>query len=320
MAIAVLLLVAGSTSASPAPKPGDASRSAEPCGWRTDPPRTYDHVVWVVLENHSYPDLIGEPGSPAAASSPYLAELARSCGLATDFWAVTHPSLPNYLAMVSGRTGGVTKSCTPAQCPQDRRTVFDQLRAKGKTWRVFAESMPTACRRTDAYPYVVRHNPPAYFPDVAGCDRRDLPMGTPRAGRLVNVLADGRLPDLTLVIPDQCHNTHDCPVEEGDRWLSEVVPKVIDGPDYRAGRTALFVTWDEGEGGYGGQSCRKDADRSCHIVTVVVSPTTGPGTRAGNRYDLYSLLETSQRMLGLRPLLGHAADDRTRSMRRGFGL
>jgi phospholipase C len=277
-------------------------------------------VVWVVLENHSFEDLIGGSGSPQHDTSPYLNRLARDCGLATDFWAVTHPSLPNYLAMVSGRTGGVTTSCPPASCPQHRRTVFDRLRSDGGSWRVFAESMPRACRRADRYPYVVRHNPPTYFPGVAGCRRFDVPMGDPRTGRLARVLADGRLPSLTLVVPDQCHNTHDCPVGTGDRWLSRVVPRVLDGPDYRAGRTALFVTWDEGAGGYAGQSCRREPDRSCHIATVVVSPTTRPGTRSSTRFDLYALLETTQRMLGVGPLLGHAGDDRTRSMRAEFDL
>jgi phospholipase C len=320
LTVSALVLVACSTATPPTATGADAARSGEPCGWRDQAPRTWDHVVWVVLENHSFGDLIGDPGSAAATTSPYLTRLARSCGLATDFWAVTHPSLPNYLAMVSGRTGGVTRSCTPAQCPQHRRTVFDQLRRQDMTWRVFAESMPGACRRTDAYPYVVRHNPPTYFPGVAGCGRRDLPMGTTSEGRLVDVLAAGRLPELTLVVPDQCHNTHDCPVGEGDRWLSELLPTILDGADYREGRTAVFVTWDEGAGGDPGQSCRRAPDESCHIVTVVVSPTTVPGTRSGTRYDLYSLLETTERMLGITTFLGHAADERTRSMRPAFGL
>ena len=126
------------------------SPSEQPCGWRATAPRTYDHVVWIVLENHSFGDLVGDPSSPADVGAPYLNALARACGLATDFRAITHPSLPNYLAMVSGRTGGVDRSCTPAQCPQRRRTVFDQVHDAGGRWRVLAEALPTACRRTDA--------------------------------------------------------------------------------------------------------------------------------------------------------------------------
>lgn len=317
---ALVALGACSAEAAPPPLVAETTGSGPPCGWRAEAPATYDHVVWVVMENHSFGDLIGAPGSGPDRTSPYLNRLARSCGLATNAWAVTHPSLPNYLAMVSGRTGGITESCTPAQCPQRRRTVFDQLQSQGGSWRVFAESMPGPCRRTDAGPYVVRHNPPTYFRGIAGCGRRDLPMGTTGRGPLVDLLADGGLPDLTLVIPNQCHNTHDCPIARGDLWLSRLVPRILDGPDYRAGRTALFVTWDEGEGGSGGQSCRDDADSSCHIVTVVVSPMTGPGDRSSTRFDHYSLLETTEQLLGVRPLLGHAADDRTRSMRDAFGL
>jgi phospholipase C len=319
---AVLPASAGSVLAGPARVPSSAAGSAadQPCGRRAQPPRTYDHVVWIVLENHSYDELVGEPGSPADLQAPYLNALARSCGLATDFRAITHPSLPNYLAMVSGRTGGVADSCRPSQCPQRRRTVFDQVRASGGRWRVLAEAMPGPCRRTDAYPYVVRHNPPTYFPETPGCRRNDLPMGTPTSGRLVDLVADGRLPRLTVVIPDQCHNTHDCDVPAGDEWLEQVVPQVLDGPDYRAGRTALFITYDEGAGGVAGQSCRRDYDESCHVVTVVVAPSVLPGTRSSVRVDHYGLLKTTERMLGIRRLLGHAGDDRTRSLRAAFRM
>ena len=322
LALAAVAAVVPAGAASPLPTSAGtevAALSDRPCGWRDAPPRTYDHVVWIVLENHSFGELVGPPGSTADRQAPYLNSLARSCGLATRFRAITHPSLPNYLAMVSGRTGGVTTSCTPAGCPQRRRTVFDQVRRSGRSWRVFAESMPRACRRSDAYPYVVRHNPPTYFPDLRGCRTSDLPMGTTSGGPFVDVLAEGRLPALTVVVPNQCHNTHDCDIPIGDAWLSELVPQIVDGPDYRAGRTAVFVTYDEGAGGTAGQSCRRDYDESCHIVTVAVAPSIAPGTRSAVRYDLYSLLETTERMLRL-ARLGHAADDRTRSLRGPFGL
>jgi phospholipase C len=301
-------------------RPERAPAGAEAvCGWRDSPPPTYEHVVWVVLENHSYDDLFGAPGSAAATISPYLNSLAASCGSATNSWSVTHPSLPNYLAMVSGSTGGVTKSCTPAQCPQRRRTLFEQVRAQGGSWRVLAESTPGDCRRTDAYPYVVRHNPATYFPAIAAdCHRFDRPMGSPTDGRLADLVRTGHLPTFLLVVPNQCHNTHDCDVAAGDTWLSQVVPLIVGGPDYRAGRTAVVVTWDEGKDGYGGQNCRMVADRTCHLATVVISPTTPPGTRSSTRFDHYSLLETTERALGIPTLLGHAADPATTSMRGAF--
>jgi hypothetical protein len=304
-----------SSAAHQTPRQTVANRA---CGWRPSPPARYDHVVWVLMENHSHSQLIGRRGSAVARRSPYLNSLARRCGEARRYYAVTHPSLPNYLALASGSTGGVHPPCTPATCPQRRPTVFDQLTAAGRDWRVYAEGMPRPCHRTDSGRYVVRHNPPTYFP-VADCAGNDLPMGTTARGRLVDDLAGNRLAALTVVVPDQCHNTHDCPIGVGDRWLSRLVPRILASPAYRAGSTALVVTWDEGAGGTAGQDCRARQDASCHLATVVASPATRPGTRARARFDHYSLLEATARMLGLPPL-GHAADRRTRDLRSAFRL
>jgi hypothetical protein len=98
------------------------------------------------------------------------------------------------------------------------------------------------------------------------------------------------------------------------------VPQILNGPDYAAGRTAVVVTWDEGSNGVRGTRCRRERPTSCHLVTVVISPTTEPGTRSARRFDHYSLLETTERMLGITRHLGHAADERTHSMRRAFDL
>jgi phosphatidylinositol-3-phosphatase len=315
VALTALLTVPG--------EPPAAARSTveQPCGWRTQPPATYDHVIWVFFENRSYGDLIGPAGSRERRRAPYLNTLARRCGLATDYWGITHPSLPNYLAAVSGATGGVERSCTPRQCPQRRRTLFQQLTARQLTWRVYAESMPTRCRRTDAYPYVVRHNPAAYFPWIArDCARWAVPMGTPRHGRFADHLAEGRLPSLSVVIPNQCHNTHDCRIATGDAWLSRLMAEILRSPDYRAGSTAVFLTYDEGAGGSPGRNCRTKPARSCHIVTVVVSPSTVIGMRSGRRFDHYSLLRTTEGLFGIETLLRHAGDARTRDMRSAFGL
>ncbi len=310
------------TSTSASSSVAGARTAASPCGWRTTPPARYDHIVWVVLENHSFEDVIGAKGSSTARRSPYVNGLAARCGLATRSVAVTHPSLPNYLALASGRTGtgAVTSSCRPDGCPQRQATVFGQLSARGRTWRVYAEGMPGACRHTDSGRYVVRHNPPTYFPALAAdCATSDVALGSPSGGRLGSDLARRRLPALSVIVPDQCHNTHNCPVATGDRWLAQVLPRVLASRNYRAGRSAVILTWDEGKGGRRGENCRRTRDRSCHVVTVVIGPSTRPGTRSAIPIDHYALLKTTEELLGL-PLLGHAGDPSTPSLRGPFHL
>jgi hypothetical protein len=83
---------------------------------------------------------------------------------------------------------------------------------------------------------------------------------------------------------------HDCPVSTGDAWLSVFMSDVLASPEYQAGDTAVFITWDE------------SSDSSLHIPTLVISPSTVPGTRVGDRYDHYSMLRTTEDLLGVRPL------------------
>ncbi len=318
-AAASIVMLLGVTAASPplASEP-PASR---PCGRQAHAPAQWDKVIWVVFENHSYGDVIGASGTEAARQAPYLNALARSCGVATNYWGLAHPSLPNYLAMVSGSTWGVTSTCLPAVCARDATTIFSKVRRLGLGWRVYAESMPTNCRRTNAYPYVVRHNPAPYFRGLRGeCAERDVPLGSVSHGRLADNLANGHLRSFSVVVPNNCHNTHDCSRRVGDQWLSELVPTIINSKYYRAGRVALFITYDEGAGGGAGQDCRRHPDRSCHVATVVVSPSTVPGTKSSHYANHYSLLKTTQRMLGIKRLLGHAGDRTTRGMRTAFNL
>lgn len=271
---------ATASSSAGATRSPDASR---PCGTAAQPPDRYTAVVWVWLENRS---------SSALAGMPYLSGVARACGLATDYHAITHPSLPNYLAAVSGSTGGVHSDCSPGSCPQRRTTIFDQVRSTDREWRAYQEGMPHNCAQASSGRYAPKHNPAAYFTQLAAdCARWDVPLD-PAFNRDV---ANGRLPGFSFVTPDLCHDGHDCRVATVDRWLSGWLPTVLDGPDYRRGRTAVFVTWDESELGGGNR-----------VATVVIAPSVRPGTRAGGRFTHYSLLRTTEEMLGLPPLAAAA--------------
>src|ERR1043165_4399002 len=117
------------------------------CGALSGQPSAVSHVIVIVMENHSYDELIGPIGSAAAARAPYLnGTLKRRCGLATNYHAITHPSLPNYIAMVAGSTGGISSDCT--SCTTSASSLFGQLRRNARSWRVFAESMPSYCSST----------------------------------------------------------------------------------------------------------------------------------------------------------------------------
>jgi phosphatidylinositol-3-phosphatase len=254
------------------------------------PPPRYDHVVWIVMENHSYDQIIG------SSDVPYINQLVAQHGLATNFHAESHPSLPNYIAMTSGSTQGVSDDDPPADHPLDVPSIFSLLPAGGS--RSLQESMPSNCAKFDSGEYAVRHNPQAYYVNVGNdCSKYNVPLGD--------------TPDLsarfTFVTPNLINDMHDGTVSDGDTWLSTFVPKVLSSAEYAAGRAALFITWDE-----------DDLLGDNHVPTLVIAPSVAPGTEVTARLDHYSLLRATLEMLDVTPLLGNAAT--AADMRTPFNL
>ena len=249
------------------------------------------------MENRSYSQVLGPSGS-----ADRLAAYARRCAVATSYYALTHPSLPNYLAAVSGSTGGVTTDCSPASCPQRRASMFGQITNHHRAWRGFAESMRSRCDRASYDSYAARHNPAVYFTPVrAACRQWDLAMGG-ATGPFATQLRQQRLRAFTFVTPNLCHDGHDCSTATADDWLGRWLDRIVASPSYDAGHTVVFITWDEGLTGSDNR-----------IATVVIGPSVQPGTRSATRFSHYSLLRTTEELLGL-PLLGHAKT--AHSMRR----
>ncbi|MDX6560298.1 MAG: phosphatidylinositol-3-phosphatase [Gaiellales bacterium] len=330
IALAAVLVGAGMQ----APIAAQVARSAEPaaarsavastvdaCGRTRHPPARYDHVIWIWLENHSYDAVIG------ARATAYTNRLRAGCGLASNFHNETHPSLPNYIAATSGGTQGITNDCQPAECSRDVQSIFGQVAARGLTWASYQESMPRPCdleAGTGTRPagdYAPKHDPAVYFlPLRPGCGKRVVPLGTPASGPLARALESGTLPAFSFITPNLCNDTHDCPVATGDAWLSRWVPALVASPAYRAGRTVIFVTWDEGEGGSTNDCASNARDVGCHVATLVVSPSTPRGVRSDALYNHYALLKTTEQLLGIRRHLGHANDPGTHSMRPAFHL
>jgi hypothetical protein len=234
------------------------------------------HVVWVLMENKDYSSVVG-PGS-----APYINRLARRYGLATDYSAISHPSLPNYIALTSGSDQGISDDSDPSSHRLNVPSIFSQLPGGGS--RSLEQGMPSNCAKSDSGGYAVRHNPETYYTNLGQeCRRDDVPFGAK--------------PDLsarfTFVTPNLTNDMHDGSIGDGDRFLQSYVPALMATPQYRSGGTVIFIVWDENEGGSGNR-----------VPCIVISPFTH-GVRDGTRYSHYSLLRTTEALLGL-PLLGHA--------------
>ena len=260
-----------------------------PCTGAAVPAR-WDHVIWIWMENHSYGEVIG------SSAAPYENSLARACGLATNYHGVSHPSLPNYMAGTGGTTAGITTDCSPsATCRSTGSSIFGQIASSGRRWRSYEESMPSSCDLAPSGEYAVKHNPAAYYTAIRSqCRSWDVPFGTTTSGPFLSDLNAGTLPAFSFVTPNLCHDTHDCSVATGDAWLKAVVGRIVASATYKAGRTAVVITWDEGFG------------TTNQVPTIVVARSTRPGTRSGLDLNHYSLLRTTEEMFGLAKL-GHAA-------------
>jgi hypothetical protein len=276
-----------STSIGPASSPAPLGGPSSPCAGTAAAPGRYDHVVWIWMENHQASQVIG------SAAAPYLTGLARACGTVARYEAVGSPSLPNYLGATSGDIQGVHDDGAPSSHTITVDNLFRQVRASGGTARSFEEAMPGTCATAGSGRYAVKHNPAAYYvggDDRAACQGDDVPLGTLTTGALAADLDAGTLPAFAFVTPDLCNDTHDCDVATGDRWLAQWVPRLVASASYRAGRTAVFVVWDE----------------PTPMPFLALAPSIVPGSVGEGRFDHYALLRTTEELLGL-PLLGRAA-------------
>lgn len=269
---------------------------------RTAPDRAsglkVSRIVVIVLENHEYDEIVGRP------SAPYINSLIAQSAVAADYHAVSHPSLPNYLALTGGSTFGLDGSDCMS-CSVSHRNLIDQLTAAGISWKAYMEDLPSVCSFTQSSGgYVRRHDPFMYYRDVA--DNRDRCRSIVPATELNQDLDRHALPSFAWISPSLCHDMHNCGTYSGDHYLRSIVPRILSdlGPN-----GILFLTWDEGETNSG--CCR--VAKGGHILTLIA----GPGARAGARsmvpYDHYSLLRTIEDLWGL-PRLGWAACPCTSAM------
>ncbi|TME51179.1 MAG: acid phosphatase [Chloroflexi bacterium] len=235
-------------------------------------------------------------GNGAAA---YINSLAASSGLATSYFAISHPSLPNYLALTAGSTFGIASDCTG--CYVNATNIGDQVEAGGRTWKAYMEGMPSSCYLGDAYPYMQKHNPFIYYDNIRTNASRCAAHVVPFA-QFSTDLASINAPNLAWITPNMCNDMHDCSVATGDAWLRNVVPGILASPAFQNGG-ALFITWDEGSTTAG--CCGNAAGGQ--VATLVIAPNAYAGLRSTVNETHYSLLRTMEDSWGL-SALGQAAN------------
>ncbi|HEY9152580.1 MAG TPA: alkaline phosphatase family protein, partial [Anaerolineales bacterium] len=237
---------------------------------------------------------------------PYFNQLADSYTLLTQYYAVTHPSLPNYLALIGGDTFGITFDCTA--CPVDKKSLPDLIEASGRTWKTYQEDMPSPCfSGAEAGNYAMKHNPFIYFMpirlDAKRCNQSIVPLT-----QLSTDLAAGALPNFVFVSPNLCNDAHDCNVSIADTWLQNFMNQLKPSLDQSGKPYLIVLTWDEGQGNH--SCCGLPAEAGGRIATILISPQAKTGFQDDTPYSHYSLLKTISASWNL-PYLGHAADTQT---------
>lgn len=251
-------------------------------------------VLVFIEENHSLEQMKG--------GMPYAYGLARTFGYATDYTAITHPSLPNYLAIASGSTHGITDDMDPAGHELRGRTVLGQAIAAGMTAATYVDGMPNNCALTGGgNAYAPKHNPWAYFVDErASCMKYDVPI----AG-LGGAISSGRLPTVGMVIPNLNNDAHDGPLGTADAWFKGWMTKIMAGSDWTSGRLVVVLTADEDD--------RLSGNK---VLTIVMNPRVKGQvvTTPLSHYSLTRFLEEVART----PFLDAAKT--APSLRKAFGL
>ena len=247
------------------------------------PVPAFRHVVVVVFENKEFASVMG------STNAPTFNTMAERYATIAEYYGVSHPSLPNYLALVSGSTHGIHTDCTT--CVVSGKNLADTLEHARKTWKLYAEGLPRAAF-TGPFRggYAKKHAPFLYFRDVLRSKarrRRIVPFSTLRAD-----LRAGRLPDFSLLVPNLCHAMHDCPVQTGDAWLGRQLPPLLALPN-----TVVFVVFDEGA---------TDAGGGGHVPALALGTAVMPGSDFAGVTDHYGLLRTVEDAWSL-PLLGLSA-------------
>jgi acid phosphatase len=247
----LLLALAGCSSVAATPQSSNPAVPTTAPLQAAVPAQAVTKVLVVVEENHSLAQM--------SVGMPYTFGLAKRFGYATNYVAIRHPSLPNYIAIAGGQTYGITDDANPSAHPITGQSVFGQAVAAGKTAAVYAEGMPQNCALVSGgSDYAVKHNPLAYFTtERTLCQKHDVPIT-----QLGGAIRAGTLPTVGMVVPNLCNDAHNCPLSTADSWFEGWMTQIFAGPDWKSGHLAVVLTADEDNNTSGNR-----------VLTVVIHPS-----------------------------------------------
>lgn len=257
--------------------------TAKPATWPV-----IGHIYTIVMENEEATSIIG------SVKAPYINSLAATYGLAANFTAVAHPSEPNYVAMFSGSTQGVTDDATHTFT--NVPNLADQIEASGRDWHIAAQNVKLGCFTGGSASggadgtgtYVRKHEPAIMFSQIA--------TNPARCAKITDFAHfDPNLGNYWFIAPNLCNDMHDCSVATGDSFLKSFLPTILDSAAFRKDGL-LFLTFDEGSSKKGGGG---------EVVTIVISPKGKAGYISNVAYNHYSVLRTIETLWKM-PCLANA--------------
>ena len=258
---------------------------------------SFEHIVIIMFENKEFGSVIGN------SLMPNYNKLALEYTLLTQYYAVTHPSLPNYIALMGGDTFGIDVNCN--DCFINAPSLPDYIEASGRTWKTYQEDMPEPCFLGDKVNYVQKHNPFIYFDpirlDAARCERTIVPLTA-----LQTDIQAGALPNFFFIKPNLCNDSHDCTLDISDAWLTNLLGYLVPALDATGDSYFIALLFEEGQGNH--SCCGLPLEAGGRVPVVIYSPLVKNGFEDSTPYTHYSLLKTISAAWGL-PYLGHAAED-----------
>jgi acid phosphatase len=252
----------------------------------------FGHVFIVVEENTNYGNVVGNP------AMSYLNGLANQYGLATNYFANAHPSIPNYFMLTTGQTQTFLDPLTPETFTPSGDNVVHELVTSGKTWKSYAEDLPSVGYiGGDSGKYAVRHNPLAYMAEVQNDpgQKQNLVPFTQFAADL----SAGSLPDYSFIVPNLCDDAHDCSLSIADGWLKSNIDPLIQSSVFQKDGL-LIIVFDEAD-------LNDFTAGGGHVAAVIVSPLAKRSYKSVAFYQHQSVLRLSLEGLGVTKLPGESA-------------